>query len=171
MSEGVGGTPLKKERNDGGGQRESERERERARENGEDDVNRAHRSSLFILRGPSTQPVAWRPAQSRASNSRKRGRVRLLIPPLPHARADRGSSDRGATDRAHRESAKYELTATRVSAACTPARRRHNSDRDCIVVLAPFYCPPPVASNFSLSLSPSLSLSLCLRKASPFSVQ
>jgi len=29
LSEGVGGTPLKKERNDGGGQRESERERER----------------------------------------------------------------------------------------------------------------------------------------------
>lgn len=123
-------------------------------------MNRAHRSSLFILRGPSTQPVAWRPAQSRAPNSRKRCRVRLLISPLPLARADRGTSDRGATDRAHRESAKYELTAARVSAACTPACRRRNSDRNhtlyccsCSVLMSPSCFP------ISLSLSPSFSLS------------
>ncbi|KYM79241.1 hypothetical protein ALC53_10407 [Atta colombica] len=89
----------------------------------EDDVNRAHRPSLFILRGPSTQPVASRPAQSRASNSRKSGLWFVflfffffsLIVPIT------APSIVALPDRAHRKSAKYKLTAARVSTACTSA--------------------------------------------------
>lgn len=82
----------------------------------EDDVDRAHWPSLFILRGPSTQPVAWRPAQSRASNSRKRGDCVFFLlfgsSAATAAAEDRSPivALRGATDHALRESAKYELT-------------------------------------------------------------